>query len=289
VDYYPLRAPQTVARAVAMIVSVWSLTPTAQPTVELDRRGNAVPAEVVLRDGITTTVQVVNPVPGADYSLKVSVARPGIGAGDYFLGVDFVPTAVRLQPFVSGRLTADAAQAAEVLTVTSGQLFQFVLSAASPLGRDAAVRMTVFDTASTPVLTRSVVAGDLLSVSVFLRPGQYTFWFAGGTRDGTPLPGLTYALRGLSVGDPIGPQPVRPTDTSAVPVTPPPPPSRSRPPTAPGVTLGTVQQSVVVHRAAGGAALRRRARPCSGRSSATEPFTSAERLEGRPATTRGLC
>jgi hypothetical protein len=49
------------------------------------------------------------------------------------------------------------------------------------------------------------------SLNLFLRPGTYGVLVGGGTLDGSPFTSLAFALRGLILSDPIGPQPVSTT------------------------------------------------------------------------------
>jgi hypothetical protein len=92
----------------------------------------------------------------------------------------------------------------------------------------AAVQMTIKDANGNVVPPQVIQDSEAVTKNYFLIPGTYTFVFAA-LPAGQPLTPLVYQLEGLSLSDPIGPQPDDPTLT--------PVPSSSAPQTASFVWL----------------------------------------------------
>jgi hypothetical protein len=217
VDYYRVQAPAVAEGGQltlqAMIWGVGDSTLIPRVTV-LDAALNAVPAEVLVNDGGSYTIQVRDAVPGATYFIKAAAANPS-GAnnvGNYFLGLDFAPRPVELAEFVEGTLDEGSKQSASTLTLTKSQIFHFVLSAAvANPAVESAVRMTVYDAAGNMLLSMVAGAGETVTRDLFLPRGTYLVRFAAGTRTGAPLPALAYDLVGGSLSDPVGPEADDPT------------------------------------------------------------------------------
>jgi hypothetical protein len=226
VDFYRLKSPPTANNApVTMTVTVSTTPPGGtDPVVDVyDSRGIRVAARVVVHDGGTFTVQVLGATANADYYVAVRHSHPGTGAlpGNYSLAVDFGTAPVQLTDFAAGTLTATNPVNLSVLKVNEAQVLHLVLdlSQNGPLAA-AGARLTVVDSKGVVVASQFVLAGDVASTNLFLRPGTYAVLVGGGTLDGSPFPGVRFALSGLTLSDPIGPQPVTTTtDPSGTPTT----------------------------------------------------------------------
>ena len=134
--------------------------------------------------------------------------------GSYFLGVDFGGSPVQLATYAAGTLTAAAPLGVSTVHVGEAQVLHLVLDlTGNAASATAGVRVTVFDSAGRVVDSRFAPAGDAASLNVSLPPGDYRVLVAAGTTDGSALPALRFAIRGLTLSDPIGPQPVDPTTT----------------------------------------------------------------------------
>jgi hypothetical protein len=229
VDYYHLRSPQgpngttTVMRVLVWGTDVGGLDPVVSV---FDAQGTAVNADVLVNENGSYVVQVPGALPNVDYYVAVRGEQPtgAHGVGNYFLGVDFSSKQVNLQTFTSGTLTQASRDDFRTVQVNQSQLFHLVLAVNSTdVSAASAVKMTIYDHAGNVVTTLTVLNGQTQSMTVFLAPGTYTVRFAGGTLDSSSLPATDYVLRGLNLGDPIGPQVIDPTLAPA-----PPPPGSNQ-------------------------------------------------------------
>jgi hypothetical protein len=204
-DVYQVTAPAggTVLTAMAWGTPTRGLLTAGQHVDPLlavyDAAGNRLPAHFLSHDGFSFAVQVPDTTPGATYYVEVSAGPGGTSVGNYFLGADFGGTEAGLTTLSIGDLAAGAASAADALSITRGGLFHFVLAANGSVG------MTVRDVAGTVVFALGT-AGGRVSGNVVLGPGQYTVTFAAGGG------AVRYSLRGARLNDPIGPDPVDPTE-----------------------------------------------------------------------------
>jgi hypothetical protein len=244
VDFYRLKSPPTANNVpVTMTVTVSTTPPGGtDPVVDVyDSRGARVAARVIVHDGGTFTLQVLNATANADYYVAVRHAHPGAGAlpGNYSLAVDFGTAPVPVTDLAAGTLTAASPGSLGVLRVTQAQVLHLVLdlSQNGPLAATGA-RLTVVDSHGAVVDSRFVLAGDVASTNLFLRPGTYAVLVGGGTLDGSALLGLRFVLGGLILSDPIGPQPVNTTTdpAGAPPTSATPPPDPTAPADSPVVS-----------------------------------------------------
>ena len=121
---------------------------------------------------------------------------------------------MQLATYAAGTLTAAAPLGVSTVHVGEAQVLHLVLDlTGNAASATAGVRVTVFDSAGRVVDSRFAPAGDAASLNVSLPPGDYRVLVAAGTTDGSALPALRFAIRGLTLSDPIGPQPVDPTAT----------------------------------------------------------------------------
>lgn len=231
VDNYKLRAPAGTG-LVSLNVLVWGTgSAPLNPRVRVyDAAGAPVAYRVLANDAGVFSVVVDAAAPGATYYVSVAARTPGAAnsTGAYFLGADFnhfeqpVPTAV-----AAGTVDAGATRT-ETLTVGTGRVFQFGLSADALGGAAGVVTMTVLDAAGKVVFTLEATAGQPLVTTVrYLGPGTYTVRYA--TR-GTTNP-LGFGLYLLELSEDVGPRPTTTTTTRPGSTTtyspPPPPPSDS--------------------------------------------------------------
>lgn len=227
VDFYQLKTPQISGKQpVTMTVSVWTTPPGGtDPVVDVyDARGQRVASRVFVHDAGAFSLQVTGVAPNAAYYVAVRHAHPGDAAvpGNYFLTVNFSSPPVQLADYSSATLTASAPVVVGKFTANEDQVLHLVLDATqNPASGVAGARLIVVDAASAVVDSRFVLAGDAASVNLSLRPGEYRFLVGGGTTDGSAFGALRFALRGLTLSDPIGPQPITTTTNPAG--TPPPP------------------------------------------------------------------
>jgi hypothetical protein len=237
VDYYRITAPAPPAgQANVMTVMVWGLgSQGLLPAVAVfDAWQQPVAAEVLVNEAGTVTVQIADATPGAAYYVRVAAQNPSgpRNTGNYFLGVDFTTQAVQFATYVSDTLTQASPQSFRTATFPESGLFHFVLSASTGQPADAAaVRMTIYNSQGQVVLTLVAHNQESVSANVYLPVGTYEVRFAAGTPDGSPLPPLTYTLRGDGESDPIGPKDDDPTADPSQPSDPTTPASSSGPAT----------------------------------------------------------
>jgi len=189
------------------------------PVVDVyDTHGIRMDALVLVHDGGTFTVQVLNAIPNVDYYVAVRHAHPGAGAlpGNYTLNIDFGTAPVTSAEIASGTLAATDPVSFSVLNVNQAQVLHLVLDLSpSAASATAGARVTVVDATGAVMFSQFVLAGDTVSTNLFLRPGTYGVLVGVGTLDGSALTGLRFALRTLTLSDPIGPQPVSVTTLPA--------------------------------------------------------------------------
>jgi hypothetical protein len=239
VDYYSVVAPTGTAGSppVMLINASAAGTSALDPGVSVfDRSGNPVAVSVLSNDVHSYLLQVTNVTPGARYYIKVS-ASPTPGAaltGDYLLGVTFRTDSLALSQMDGGTLAASNNAVLRSMTVDQTQVTHLVLSAASVTGSTpAAVRMTVFDQANHPLFALTALAGQTVSLDVFLKPGTYKIVFRAGTSTGDLLPAIGYTLRGETLTDHLDPLPIDPNNPPPPPPPDPPPPPPVDPPPDP--------------------------------------------------------
>ncbi|HEX4610528.1 MAG TPA: matrixin family metalloprotease [Urbifossiella sp.] len=215
-------------------------------------QGVLLPAAVVTNESGAFTVQLGAQQTGSTFYLKVTAANPA-GAqavGLYALAANLSRAAVTTFDMVGSQtLTAAQPTAYSQVTVGDTRLTQFSLSATTPTGGPtAAVRMTIFDALGNTVYSMVSVAGKpLVTGTLWLLNGTYTFAFSAATQDGSPLPALTFNLGKREMSDPMDPIVVDPIGT---PTSPPATPALPDPPVvvildplpapAPGTILGAL-------------------------------------------------
>jgi hypothetical protein len=210
VDYYKIQS-SSVGTDTVMTATVWGIESNGlSPRVRVfDSNQIPVAAQVIVNDNFSYTVQVLNPVQGATYYVEVAAANANgsNSSGNYFLGVNFGPTAIQLQNFLGGTLTASAPYTLDTLTVNQSQEFHFVLSATTPGSTaQATVQMVIVNSAGKVVFVMTAGNKEAVSRNVYLTPGKYQVWFSGALVGGGALPALVFQLSGTTLTDPIGPE-----------------------------------------------------------------------------------
>src|SRR5262249_55713934 len=131
-----------------------------------------------------------------------------------------------------------APQATRQLTVSTNQLYHFVLSATGGQAT-ASARLTIQDARGLVVAGFTARAGATASTNVWLAAGTYQVTLGASTLDGAPLQDLRVLAQVLNTADPIDPFVIDPT---AAPTAPAPTTTTTSPvvtPTAPLPTAGT--------------------------------------------------
>jgi hypothetical protein len=206
VDYYQV---QSLARAtnanntVEMIamVSAIDLNGLAARVDIFDSAGNPVDGQVIGNSASFFSLRVPNASPNQEYYVEVSALQPGGGShsiGNYFLAVDFSPTAtVEIDTLASGTLTPTAAEQDQTLTVAEAGATQFILSAnAGNYTGAAEVQMRIIDAAGNVVFQLTALAGQPASTGVaFLSAGNYTVSYLAVSQNGSLPTNLKYKLR----------------------------------------------------------------------------------------------
>jgi hypothetical protein len=208
--YYQIQAPASASGAPLVLtaaVNALSVSGSTAQVQVLDSQGNPVAANVLANGNGTYTIQAGNILPGQTYYLALSVRGEAEGNGNCSLVVDFSQPPALSRSFASGTLTTAAPQQTNTLYVAQTQLFQFALgvTGSSPRSRGS-VEMTITDQSGNVVFDLVGPAGQTVSGSVLLPPGEYTVRFtSSGSRP------VTYNLQGNSLTDPIGPAQNDPT------------------------------------------------------------------------------
>jgi hypothetical protein len=160
----------------------------------------------------------------ADASGDVSLRLDSVGPGPLYLRVssatssaycltaqlDAPPEATT--PATAGVLDAAMQQTTRGLELSESTLLHVELQVQTAGSVAAAVEATLFDDQGRVVFQQTVVAGQTISVNLYLQAGKYTWRFVGGSADGSPLADTTFWLRQMQLNDPIGPPLLDPTE-----------------------------------------------------------------------------
>ncbi len=222
----PLGSSETVQSLLLTVTSGQGSALNPRITV-YNASGQEVAFQVLSNDAGSYVVQIVNPVAGATYFVKVSADVGAANAtGEYVLGASFRDAAIVLESLASSTLT-DANNAQVVALQSSNfQIYHFVLAVNSgAAAADLAVRMQLFDSAGHVVLTLDALDGQTVSANVNLDKATYYARFFGARQDGSAISSMWYQLTGTNLTDPMDPIPIDPGD-----ITPPPPSSLPPPP-----------------------------------------------------------
>ncbi len=213
VDYYRVKSPHgTAGQPDVLTVTARAANPSAlAPFIQVyDQNQQMVTAQVLANGQGTYIVQIADANPDKQYYVMVNGQNGG--AGTYDLIAAFQSPAIVLQQLAADTLTSTSSVDFTSLTVNRSQVMYFALSAGTvPAGVQAGVRLGIFDSNGHVVSTLFAKAGQTVTGSVYLDPGEYTLRIEGLTPAGVQLPSLGYTLLGLTLTDPIDPPPDDPS------------------------------------------------------------------------------
>jgi hypothetical protein len=215
VDFYRISSPTAQSgQPVVLTAMVWATDSNAvQARVSVyNAQQQLVPAQVLVNENGTYTIQVPNAAGGAAYYVKVAAAPNATHkTGAYFVGVEFGSTVTQFAGMTGGQLTAAAPTQTNTLTVTRSLEMHFELSASSGQGATGAtVEMVVTDANGNVVADLTAADGsDPVTQTVRLDAGTYKVTFKAVLPAGVGP--LTFNLGGICLDDPIGPQTSDPT------------------------------------------------------------------------------
>jgi hypothetical protein len=196
-----------------MTVILWNQDGNGlRPQVSVfDANGNPVQVSVLADSNGSYAVQVPV-IANGTYYLSVSALNTvgGSTTGDYYLGVNFRIAPVTITSLGSDQLTAANLQDAYQLKVGHTELFHLEVSASSTAQANTGVRLYVYDSNNNLVGDVFAANGQTSSLDLYLMAGTYTVRIVGGTQDLSPLQSVSYTLTGITLSNPIGPQPVNP-------------------------------------------------------------------------------
>ena len=211
---YEIQAPAASSGTLgAMVLNAWSLTNTSlTPHIGVfTSSGVAVGFQVLTSNPSTYSVQVINPVAGADYYLKVSGASGQ--SGNYTVSADFLASAVAFPMTATGTLTSAAPSTSASLSVTQSQIEHFVLSVGTVSSDpNTTLTMTITNSSGTVVATLQATAGNAESLDVFLSEGTYTVTVSASSDTSGALQNVTFSLDAISLTDPVAVQSENPSE-----------------------------------------------------------------------------
>jgi hypothetical protein len=220
IDFYRVTTPTfTDGQTQTLVVSVAAVGgSTLDPAIQVyNATGQLVAADVLVNDSSSYMLQIPGVASGNTFYIKVApdMSAGANNTGDYLLGVNYRSTPIALGQIVTSTLTASQPAEYRTMSVSQSQVTHLVLSA-SATAVPAAVRLTLYDQNGVAVFVLTAMAGQTVSGDVYLAGGvTYKAVFCAATADHSPLPSLTYNLRGKSLTDPIDPLPTDPTDPSS--------------------------------------------------------------------------
>jgi hypothetical protein len=218
-DYYKLKSPSGPAAGTALYVSVHSLDAgRLWPRIRVfDEDRRPIASTTLVDGGGDVIVQVDGVSAEREYFVAVDSADDyGLFAlGNYRLEATFGSVSPLPQSYADGTLTGDGAVAAHTLYVGQTQLFHFILSAAdAATTAPTSVWAVIFDADGNVVHSLAAPVGATRSgASIVLSPGEYTVAVKGLSLGGGPIDAIDYALSGLALSEPVGPDPQDPTGT----------------------------------------------------------------------------
>lgn len=219
-DYYKLKSPQTLPPTpTALYVAVHSIDAgRLWPRIHAyDEDGQPVAATTLVDGGGDVVVQIDGIVPDKEYFISIDSAdRYALfTTGNYRMAAHFAPATALPQSYVAGTLGGPAPTAAHTFYVGRSQLFHFLLSTSQIGGGVPTSAWAVLrDAEGNAIGSLAAPAGTTRSGGdVVLAPGEYTIAISGLTLDGSPIAALDYALSGLALSEPVGPDPQDPTGT----------------------------------------------------------------------------
>jgi hypothetical protein len=215
VDFYRVRSPKTAGGVITIRVHSLEDAGLIPQVSVLDGNNDPLPLEVLVNGGGEYVAQVSGMPADANITLSVGAAADGglFNTGNYQLAVGFGSEVISLQSAASGMLTPTAPAVEHTLYVALPQLFDFVLEVpAAPAMNGSVVTVFIRNTNGQVVHQISARPGTTRSAgSVLLKPGTYSFQFAGLT-PGSALSGnLAYSLLAHVGSTPFVANPADPT------------------------------------------------------------------------------
>jgi Matrixin len=220
-DFYRFAAPTTVAGVLNIDVNpVGNLSPHMDVVV-MNGAGDRVPARLLKKAGDGRSLQILNPVAGAEYVIGVqSLATSATRTGNYIVTVDFATEAASMKTVFGGSVTSSQSDFSQIETAKS-QLFRFDLSAAAATNREG-VQLSIFNERTLDlVFSLSVGAGLTTTEYIWLPKGAYLLQADSRTRQSQIAGTILFQLRADVISDDQGPSPVDPTILTPPPVSPP--------------------------------------------------------------------
>ncbi len=210
-DFFRFRAPSTVNGILNVDVNpIGNLTP-GMDVVVMNANGDRVASRVLSKAGEGKSIQILNPVAGAEYVVGIqSRASASTRTGNYILTVDFATEAANMKELFSGSVSGTRADFSRIET-SKPQLFRFDLSALAGTSREG-IQLSFFNERTRDlVFTLSVGAGLTATEYFWLPQGAFIVRADARTRPGQTAGNITYRLRADVLSDDQGPNPVDPT------------------------------------------------------------------------------
>jgi hypothetical protein len=233
VDYYRFQAPNSGGTPQSMTAMVWGRDANGLlPAVTVyDSLGNPVSATILQNSNGTEIVQISNAVSNATYFVSVKANTSGNAAGRYFLGIDFSTSSHELdQTFASGSVStaapvrgSTANLAMSHLNVAANTVFHLDISATNPNETgETAIRVFLLQRTNGTIYDKvvydsnKVIAGQSVSVNLFLAGDDYELIVAGGALNNATQPPISFIVQGTGLTDPIDPQLIDPNSPPAI-------------------------------------------------------------------------
>ena len=201
IDLWKFTAPGTIdGRLIAHVSGVGLDSPDVRIQV-LDSDGNQAGTAARLRPDGTFTVEVAQPVSGADYFMRVAVdPSSAVDVGNYVATVEFESPSTQMNDLVSDQVSDDGDNFVR-WTAGKTKLYRFELSAGDAES-DQAVRLTIYDAHTKEVRLIAVTqAGVTRGALAWLQQGDYILRFTAISRTGLPVDGITYSLTADGISD----------------------------------------------------------------------------------------
>jgi hypothetical protein len=202
---YRFRTPQPLIGSMGpLTVLAWSDVPGPfRPRLTLlDDLGRVVAARVLVNQDGTFMLQLDQPGANQSYQLRVE----GAGAvGSFSLGILFDGKSISLEPLLAGAPLAGGQQTTGKLHLAQSKLMHFVLGVQGAGG----VELVIRDSRGVTVGRITAAAGEAVSVTLFLRAGDY-----GVVLRNTTGVAVRVDLGVVGLSSPIGPEA---TDVNRVP------------------------------------------------------------------------
>jgi len=220
-DFYQFTAPASVGSVLNIDINpIGNLAPNLDVVV-MNAAGDRVASKVLRKAGQGRSIQILNPVAGAEYVIGVqSLSTSTRRTGNYIVTVDFATEAASMQTVFGGIVTATQSDFSQIETSKS-QLFRFDLSATAATSREG-VQLSFFNERTMDLaFTLSVGAGLSTTEFIWIPKGTYILRADSRTRQSQVAGTISFQLRADVLSDDQGPNPIDPTILTPPPVYPP--------------------------------------------------------------------